>query len=246
MQSSPEILPNPKSGHWLNVAEMVATVGSAVGTVVVSLFYMKQLAIVSLPLSVSVALNLANRRRLVDLVEQRVQTTVAEQVSELQNRATSLQRQFGQLQDRTQNLDSRHQQTAEVAKCLRAIKNYSQEIQTNSKCTAETYYLRGVSHHRLGDVREAVEDYTEAIRIDSSFAKAYFNRGRGSAQLGDKQSAVEDLRTAAKFFFEQGDLDNYRKARDLSKDSHNNLESIEPKPEIVEEEEELVVEELFV
>jgi tetratricopeptide (TPR) repeat protein len=84
-------------------------------------------------------------------------------------------------------------------------------------------------NQRFGNDYAAMKDFTEAIRINTKNANAYHNRGILRMQLGEKQGAVDDLRTAAKFYFEQGDLENYEKAKALSLSIHGiefNLEAV--------------------
>jgi tetratricopeptide (TPR) repeat protein len=74
-----------------------------------------------------------------------------------------------------------------------------------------------LSHQRLGDQKGAIIDFTNAIRINPHCAKAYHLRGLIKANLGDYRGAVSDLRYAAKYYFDQGDLENYKETRSLSK-----------------------------
>lgn len=102
---------------------------------------------------------------------------------------------------------------------MREIETCTQNIRINPNY-AEAYYKRGIAYQNLGEKQGAIGDYTEAIRINPSYADAYCNRGLIRADLGDKKGGVEDLREAAKFFFEEGDIARYQKARDLSKNFH--------------------------
>lgn len=90
-------------------------------------------------------------------------------------------------------------------------------IRTNPE-SAEAYYQRGLNHQKLGDKTGAMEDYTEALHLDSTYARAYHTRGVILAEIGNRKQAVEDLRLAAKYYFEQGDIESYEQARNLSKE----------------------------
>ena len=48
------------------------------------------------------------------------------------------------------------------------------------------YNIRGTVYFRLGQVRRAVEDSSEAIRLDSAFKAAYANRALDHAVLGEE------------------------------------------------------------
>jgi tetratricopeptide (TPR) repeat protein len=118
---------------------------------------------------------------------------------------------------------------AKLEVSLQAIEQVeSLSTQANSY-TEQFYHRRGLMNQRFGNDYAAIKDFTEAIRINTKNANAYHNRGILRSQLGEKQGAVDDLRTAAKFYFEQGDLENYEKAKSLSLSIHGiefNLEAV--------------------
>lgn len=203
-------------------------------------------AIAPLPLSLAVGLNLVNRKKLDDrfqVVVRQQEAKIAElvasqgqQQSELGNltlalaqvrdRLEDVQKQVMQLNQGTQHLhdytrilNTEQKQIEEVLDYLRQIEKNTQVIQVDPS-HAKAYYNRGLTHQRLGDAEAAVLDYSEAIRINENYAKAYHNRGVARSTLGDRKGAVEDLRTAAKLFFEQGDISSYQRARDLAKRIH--------------------------
>ncbi|BCX11499.1 MAG: hypothetical protein KatS3mg067_0437 [Thermosynechococcus sp.] len=203
-------------------------------------------AIAPLPLSLAVGLNLVSRKKLADQLQafgQQQEAKMAElvasqgqQQSELANltlalgrvrdRLEDLQQQVEKLSQGTQHLhdytrilDTEQKELEQVLDCLREIEKNTQVIQVNPS-HAKAYYNRGLTHQRLGDVEAAILDYTEAIRLNDTYAKAYHNRGVARSTVGDRKGAVEDLRTAAKLFFEQGDISSYQRARDLAKRIH--------------------------
>jgi len=203
-------------------------------------------AIAPLPLSVAVGLNLVSRQKLnINLArlaeQQQAQigqliesqgtqqsnlTNLTLALSQVRDRLEDVQQQVQvlnqgtrDLHDYTRILDTEQKQIEEVIDCLREIEKNTQVIQTDPS-HAKAYYNRGLTHQRLGDAEAAVVDYSEAIRINDAYAKAYHNRGVARSTLGDRKGAVEDLRTAAKLFFESGDIDSYQRARDLAKRIH--------------------------
>ena len=235
MQKLSEVSSGSQKSHWLDIVEALSVLG-AIGGSAVSLVS-QQVVFASIPLSLSVALNLLNRRRLLDLVRQNNQTAIAEvvqfsrehqtnletlsgQMTEIQQLTHTLDKGTKELQSYTQSLSQEQKQIGEVVACLNELEHSAQAIRANPQ-NAKSYYNRGLTHQRLGDKQAAIADYTEAIQLHPSYAKAYYNRGLAESHVGDRQGAVEDLRTAAKFFFEQGDLANYQKARDLSKRLHD-------------------------
>lgn len=145
--------------------------------------------------------------------------TLLKQLEETQDLTSDLSQSTKKLQDSTQNLEYHQKQLEGVVGELRGIESLSQSIQVDPNC-AQSYFERGLSYQHLGDKQGAINDYTEAIRLAPGHAKAYYHRGILNVDLGKKKAAVEDLRRAAKFYFEEGDIDNYQKARDMSKQIH--------------------------
>ena len=68
---------------------------------------------------------------------------------------------------------------------------------------------------KLGNLKVAIDDYTQAIESQKNYAEAYLNRGIAKSKLGRKQAAIIDINLATKHFFEAGDLSNYQKAKDI-------------------------------
>ncbi len=143
----------------------------------------------------------------------------------------NLSQNHQQLNDFAQNIDSELKKLEDMVGELRQIDNFTQSLRANPN-QAEVFYRRGLSHQKLGDKEEAVADYTEAINLNPTHAKAYHNRGILLADLGKKQQAAEDVRLAAKYYFEQGDIDSYDQARELSKELYA-VRSNEVEPDLI-------------
>ena len=122
-----------------------------------------------------------------------------------------------ELSECTHSLESQLTTVETVVETLQNIENASQIIRSNPE-GADAYYQRGLNHQKLGDKTGAIDDYTEALHLDSTYAKAYHSRGVLLAEIGNRKQAVEDLRLAAKYYFEQGDIESYEQARNLSKE----------------------------
>lgn len=148
--------------------------------------------------------------------QKQLSQNLADQVSQLQQLIAGLTQNT---EVTTQNLDGQHKALEVIVNELRQMENASHVIEVDPK--AEAYYQRGLSRQRLGDRAEAIIDYSAAIKLNEELASAYYHRGVVYAELGDRKPAVEDLRQAAKLFFEQGDLDNYHRARDLGKEFYD-------------------------
>lgn len=245
---------NIKNFSWLEIVEALSVLGSIGGSIVSVIS--QQIVFASIPLSLSVALNLVNRRRILDEISQSNQTAIAqsarenvetqakigtltEQLAEVQQLTTDLGQGTSNLQNSTERLHNEQAKIAEMVSYLQEIETYTQTVRINPNY-AEAYYNRGIIYQRLGDKQGAIGDFTEAIRISPSYAKSYHARGLIRAELGDKKRAVADLRKAAKHFFEEGNIANYQTARDLSKKFHEL--SLQPRTEASEE---VAVEYLF-
>lgn len=58
---------------------------------------------------------------------------------------------------------------------------------------AVTLKLRGAAHHALGEVRAALDDYSQAVALFPHYAEAYVNRAAAWFDLGDLDAALADL-----------------------------------------------------
>ncbi|MEC4985783.1 MAG: tetratricopeptide repeat protein [Oscillatoria sp. PMC 1068.18] len=72
------------------------------------------------------------------------------------------------------------------------------EIVTQRQETPLAFLYRGLSRYSKGDRQGAIEDYTQAIQLDSNLADAYSKRGLAYYRLGDKQKALADYNQALK------------------------------------------------
>ncbi|WP_299416461.1 hypothetical protein [Acaryochloris sp. IP29b_bin.148] len=165
-------------------------------------------------------------------------------IAYLQSSASDLDSRVDAQQNNSQHLAAQTESVEELVEILREIDTLTQAISANP-AIADHFYQRGLIRkqlQRLEDHRIAMEDFSQAIQLEPTLANAYFERGLLKSDFDHKQHAVDDLRTAAKLYFEQGDLTQYEKARDLSQNIHD-LISGDPSPE--EETEQYLIENLF-
>jgi tetratricopeptide (TPR) repeat protein len=125
--------------------------------------------------------------------------------------------ELNELKNATQELAKLQQEMQESLQAMNQIESLS--IQSYS-ASEQFYFRRGLLNQYFGNNSVAVKDFSEAIRLNPKNVGAFYNRGIVRSLLGAKQGAVDDLRSAAKFYFEDGDLDNYQKAKDLSLSIH--------------------------
>ena len=246
MEKQLETSSNHQSNHWLDIAEAASIIGS-IGGSIASLF-IKEIFLASIPLSVCVALNLVNRKRLLSLTTTENQQAISEIAQRNQDNHTDISKKWTQLQQstndrlsqsqteqktlsqqlkqldadlniRSEDIEDKYNQIAGKIDTLSRISISPQTIQASTE-SAKLYCEWGNSYQQLGNNKKAIEDYTKAIEIDSRCALAYHNRGLLNSELGNKKAAVEDLRKAAKFYFEQGDLDHYQKTKNMSQALH--------------------------
>ncbi len=238
------------NSHWLDIAETASVFGS-IGGSVASIFF-KEIFLASIPLSICVALNLVNRKRIISLTTAENKKAIAELAQQNQDNHTDFSQKLTQLQqsisnqlakyqakyqtdqktlsqqinklnddfkERSQELQQQEDELATKIEYLSQIESATRAIQA-SPDSAELYCQRGNSYQQMGKKERAIEDYTKVIELDPSYALAHHNRGLVNSDLGNKKAAVEDLRQAAKFYFEQGDLDSYQKTRNMSQALH--------------------------
>jgi len=81
-----------------------------------------------------------------------------------------------------------------LAACTRAI----QSGRLSKKDLAGAFTNRGVKWRAKDDVERAIDDHTEAIRIDPNNYYAYYNRGNAYLGQGDLDRAIADYGIAAR------------------------------------------------
>jgi tetratricopeptide (TPR) repeat protein len=222
-----------------NVAAGVVPVAAAVGLHMVNRHQLQSYLLESQAAASTQVVNLVNQNQAtiqeyLQKFQSETQASLAQQqqaiadgqtalTQALDAKATELNGQLTAFQTAAEqthaNLDEKHQTLVDVVNELRQMENCSHTIEADPK--ADAYYQRGLSHKRLGDRSEAVRDFSEAIRLNGELADAYYHRGIVYAELGTRKLATDDLRLAYKLYFDQGDLDNYDRARQLHKEFYD-------------------------
>jgi len=83
----------------------------------------------------------------------------------------------------------------------RAIDAYNELIKsTEEGLRAQVYFNLGVAQHQKGLYDEARDSYTEALKIDSTFAQAHYGLGNTFYMRGDTERAMAAFEDAIKLF----------------------------------------------
>lgn len=57
---------------------------------------------------------------------------------------------------------------------------------------ADSYFIRGIAKHELGQYQAAIDDFDRAIELDPKNADSYFSRGFAKAALDEYEAAIDD------------------------------------------------------
>lgn len=102
--------------------------------------------------------------------------------------------------------DSLNARMLEDGNIYLTINDITQEIQSpGGRRNAALYKYRGNLLVLLGRYLDAIDDYNEAIILDSEYAEAYYNRGIARILAGNRADACYDFMLSTRFGFERGD-----------------------------------------
>ncbi len=73
---------------------------------------------------------------------------------------------------------------------------YANKAADISGAPAMASFMKARAQHQLGDTKEALKSYGQAIQIDKEFGQAYYNRGLLKIATGRIGSACEDFQLA--------------------------------------------------
>jgi tetratricopeptide (TPR) repeat protein len=66
----------------------------------------------------------------------------------------------------------------------------------SSALKADDFFLQADEKSKTGDLKGAIENYDQALRLNPNYGAAYTNRGQDRGDLGDKEGAIKDLTQA--------------------------------------------------
>lgn len=207
---------NMKKYDGLDVVEALSVLGSIGGSIASVVF--QEVVFASIPLSLSVALNLANRRRLLDAINQSNQTAIAhltqqnvatqtelgtltEQLTEVRQLTTDMGQSISNLSIAhltQQNVETQAKLgtlTEQLIEVRQLTTNLGQSISNLEKYTQVTHAENTKIVEIVGCLQE-ISTCSQTISINSNDANAYYNRGLNYEQLEDKESAIRDYTEA--------------------------------------------------
>ncbi|KFQ20274.1 Mitochondrial import receptor subunit TOM34, partial [Mesitornis unicolor] len=78
----------------------------------------------------------------------------------------------------------------------KAVEKYSESLKLNQECA--TYTNRALCYLNLKQYKEAVQDCTEALRLDPKNVKALYRRAQALKELKDYKSSIADIKSLLK------------------------------------------------
>ncbi|NXX18034.1 TOM34 protein, partial [Podargus strigoides] len=78
----------------------------------------------------------------------------------------------------------------------KAVEKYSESLKLNQECA--TYTNRALCYLTLKQYKEAVQDCTEALRLDPKNVKALYRRAQAFKELKDYKSSIADIKSLLK------------------------------------------------
>src|SRR5207249_885627 len=108
----------------------------------------------------------------------------------------------------------------EMSKFDDAVELLNRILKDNPR-SARAYFYRAFSHERLGKRDKAIDDYSEAIKWDSSFPPSYNNRGILYHDRCDYVCAMKDFDRAMKL------APNYASAYNSRGNTHAAMANLE-------------------
>ncbi|XP_026718135.1 mitochondrial import receptor subunit TOM34 [Athene cunicularia] len=113
--------------------------------------------------------------------------------------ATALQGQSDQTtagMERARTLKEEGNELVKKGNHKKAVEKYSESLKLNQECA--TYTNRALCYLALKQYKEAVQDCSEALRLDPKNVKALYRRAQALKELKDYKSSIADIKSLLK------------------------------------------------
>lgn len=190
-----------------DILDIVSVVGAIGGTV--ASLATQQVVFAAAPLSLSIALNVFNRRQMMNEIAQQQQGAIAHLSGQVSNVQNSLTEQLNQLHQKSVAQLDRKAQTQQATfetlcgqfgEIQQLVANLSQETQ-QLKASTETMEAQHKQMEEVVQEMREIQAVTQKMSSNPNAANAesYFQRGLSQERLGDTQQAIDDYTTAIRF-----------------------------------------------
>ncbi|NXS70353.1 TOM34 protein, partial [Pandion haliaetus] len=104
--------------------------------------------------------------------------------------------QTGAGTERAQTLKEEGNELVKKGNHKKAVEKYSESLKLSQECA--TYTNRALCYLTLKQYKEAVQDCTEALRLDPKNVKALYRRAQALKELKDYRSSITDIKSLLK------------------------------------------------
>lgn len=211
---------NNQNYPWLGIVETVSVVGSIGGSI--ASIFINQAALAAIPLSITVMLNLVNRRLQLEAMSKNNQSAISQlipavetnnqQIAQLQQITIDYPQVKSNVQEHSQSIQTnqseishlRQEQSETQAKIHTINEQLTQSDQDFSQLKSDTQdyaKLQSLYEEQMEVVKKVgylqeIDSSTQAIRIAPYNADAYYKRGLSFQALGDQQGSIGDFTEA--------------------------------------------------
>ncbi|NXW22145.1 TOM34 protein, partial [Circaetus pectoralis] len=98
--------------------------------------------------------------------------------------------------ERAQTLKEEGNELVKKGNHKKAVEKYSESLKLRQECA--TYTNRALCYLTLKQYKEAVQDCTEALRLDPKNVKALYRRAQALKELKDYRSSIADIKSLLK------------------------------------------------
>lgn len=96
-----------------------------------------------------------------------------------------------ELAQKAVNFNNRGVEKIQQREYQRSVEYFTQAVSLNPM--SESYLGRGIAYSEMGNNRQAIQEYSQAIKLNANYADAFLYRGLSHYMLEDDNKASEDL-----------------------------------------------------